>query len=90
MITPFSARTRFTAIGKVDIGLAGLSVVLTASIVGSINFLITYRYISTLNNRKLRDARCFFTETILATSMMMVLANPMIILSLIMLLSDRH
>jgi hypothetical protein len=40
MITPFSARTRFTAIGKVDIGLMGVFLVLNSSIVSSANFLI--------------------------------------------------
>jgi len=60
MITPFSSRTRFTAIGKVDIGLMGVFLVLNSSIVSSANFLVTYRYLSTLNNRKMRDARSFF------------------------------
>jgi len=68
MITPFSARTRFTAIGKVDIGLMGVFLVLNTSIISSANFIVTYRYLSTLNNRKRRDARAFFTEGILVTS----------------------
>jgi hypothetical protein len=62
MITPFSSRTRFTAIGKVDIGLCAILLVLTSSIISGANFLVTYRYLSTLNNRKMRDARSFFTE----------------------------
>jgi heme/copper-type cytochrome/quinol oxidase subunit 1 len=68
MITPFSARTRFTAIGKVDLGLLGVALVLTSSIISSSNFLVTYRYLSTLNNRKMRDARAFFTEGVMVTS----------------------
>ena len=56
MVTPFSARTRFTAIGKVDVGLMGVFLAINASIVSSANFLVTYRYLSTLNNRKMRDA----------------------------------
>jgi len=68
MVTPFSARTRFTAIGKVDLGLMGVALVLTASIISSSNFLVTYRYLSTLNNRKMRDARAFFTEGVMVTS----------------------
>jgi heme/copper-type cytochrome/quinol oxidase subunit 1 len=90
MITPFSARTRFTAIGKVDIGLMGVFLVLNSSIVSSANFLITYRYLSTLNNRKRRDARAFFTEGILVASWMMIAANPMLAIGILMLLSDRH
>jgi hypothetical protein len=68
MITPFSARTRFTAIGKVDVGLMGVFLVLNASIAASSNFIITYRYLSTLNNRKMRDARSFFTEGMMVVS----------------------
>ena len=90
MITPFSARTRFTAIGKVDIGLMGVFLVLNSSIVSSANFLVTYRYLSTLNNRKMRDARSFFTEGIMVASWMMIAANPMLAIGILMLLSDRH
>ena len=90
MITPFSARTRFTAIGKVDIGLMGVLLVLNSSIVSSANFLVTYRYLATLNNRKMRDARSFFTEAVMAASWMMIAANPMLVIGILMLLSDRH
>ena len=90
MITPFSARTRFTAIGKVDLGLMGVFLVLNSSIVASSNFLITYRYLSTLNNRKMRDARSFFTEGVMVASWMMIAANPMLAIGILMLLSDRH
>ena len=90
MITPFSARTRFTAIGKVDIGLMGVFLVLNSSIVSSANFLVTYRYLSTLNNRKRRDARSFFTEGVIVASWMMIAANPMLAIGILMLLSDRH
>jgi heme/copper-type cytochrome/quinol oxidase subunit 1 len=90
MITPFSARTRFTAIGKVDIGLMGVFLVLNSSIVSSANFLVTYRYLSTLNNRKMRDARSFFTEGVMVASWMMIAANPMLVIGILMLLSDRH
>lgn len=90
MVTPFSARTRFTAIGKVDLGLFGVFLVLNSSIVASSNFLITYRYLSTLNNRKMRDARSFFTEGVMVASWMMIAANPMLAIGILMLLSDRH
>ena len=90
MITPFSARTRFTAIGKVDIGLMGVFLVLNSSIVSSANFLVTYRYLSTLNNRKMRDARSFFTEGVMVASWMMIAANPMLVIGILMLLADRH
>ena len=90
MITPFSARTRFTAIGKTDIGLFGVFLAINASIVSSANFLVTYRYLSTLNNRKMRDARSFFSEGLITSSWMMVAANPMLAIGILMLLSDRH
>jgi heme/copper-type cytochrome/quinol oxidase subunit 1 len=90
MITPFSSRTRFTAIGKVDIALMGILLVLNSSIISGANFLVTYRYLSTLNNRKMRDARAFFTEGVLVASWMMIAANPMLVIGIIMLLSDRH
>lgn len=90
MITPFSSRTRFTAVGKVDIGLMGVLLVLNSSIISAANFLVTYRYLSTLNNRKMRDARAFFTESLMVASWMMIAANPMLVIGIIMLLSDRH
>jgi heme/copper-type cytochrome/quinol oxidase subunit 1 len=68
MITPFSSRTRFTAIGKTDIGLMGVFLVVNSSIISAANFLVTYRYLSTLNNRKMRDARVFFTESIIVAN----------------------
>lgn len=90
MITPFASRIRFTAIGKVDIGLVGVLLVLNSSIISAANFLVTYRYLSTLNNRKMRDARSFFTEGVMVASWMMIAANPMLVIGIIMLLSDRH
>jgi len=90
MVTPFSARTRFTAVGKTDIGLMGVFLALNASIVSSANFLVTYRYLSTLNNRKMRDARSFFSEGLITASWMMIAANPMLAIAILMLISDRH
>lgn len=68
MITPFSSRTRFTTIGRIDVGLMGVYLAINASIVSSANFLVTYRYLSTLNNRKMRDARSFFAESMIVSS----------------------
>ena len=90
MITPFSSRTRFTTIGRIDVGLMGVWLAINASIVSSANFLVTYRYLSTLNNRKMRDARSFFSESLIIASWMMIAANPMLAISILMLLSDRH
>lgn len=90
MVTPFSARPRYTLIGKTDLGLMGVFLAINASIISSVNFLVTYRYLSTLNNRKMRDARSFFAECLLVGSWMMVAANPMLAIAIIMLLTDRH
>ena len=90
MVTPFSARPRYTLVGKVDIGLMGVFLVLNSSIVSSANFLVTYRYLSSLNNRKMRDARSFFAEGLMVASWMMIAANPMLAIGILMLLSDRH
>ena len=90
LITPFSSRLKFTVTGKVDIGVIVVTITLIASMVSGCNFLITFRYLSTLNNRKMRDARSFFSEAIIATVWMTVAANPMLILGLIFLISDRH
>lgn len=90
MITPFSARSKYTLIGRTDIGLMGVLIVLNASIISSVNFLVTYKYLSTLNNRKMRDARSFFTESLIVASWMMIAANPMLVIAIVMLLSDRH
>ena len=90
MVTPFSARTRYTAVGKTDIGLMGVFIAINASIISSANFLVTYRYLSTLNNRKMRDARSFFVEGLIIASWMMIAANTMLAIGIIMLLCDRH
>jgi hypothetical protein len=67
MITPFSSRIKYTVVGKTDIGILVVMITLIASMVSGANFIITYRYLSTLNNRKMRDARSFFSEAIIAT-----------------------
>ena len=90
LITPFSSRTKYTLPGKTDIGAMVVLITLIASMVSCSNFLITYRYLSTLNNRKMRDARSFFAEAIVATCWMTLAANPMLIIGLVMLMSDRH
>lgn len=90
LIAPFSSRPKYTVLGKTDIGLWVVVFTLLSSIISCSNFVITYRYLSTLNNRKMRDARSFFSEAILLTCWMTILANPMLLLGILMLLSDRH
>ncbi len=90
MITPFSSRPKYTLLGKTDVGLWVVVFTLLSSIISCSNFLITYRYLSTLNNRKMRDSRSFFSEAIIVTCWMTILANPMLLLGILMLISDRH
>lgn len=89
-VTPFSARIRYTRPGKTDVALCAIAISSFGSFIGSLNFLITYRYLSTLNNKKMRDARCFFAEGLLVGSGMMVAANPVLFIAIFLLLSDRH
>lgn len=89
-VTPFSARIKYTRPGKTDIALFAVAISSFGSFIGSLNFLITYRYLSTLNNKKMRDARCFFAEGLLVGSGMMVAANPVLFIAIFLLLSDRH
>ena len=89
-VTPFSARIKYTRPGKTDVALFAIAISSFGSFIGSLNFLITYRYLSTLNNKKMRDARCFFAEGLLVGSGMMVAANPVLFIAIFLLLSDRH
>ena len=89
-VTPFSARTKYSRPGKTDVALFAIAISSFGSFIGSLNFLITYRYLSTLNNKKMRDARCFFAEGLLVGSGMMLAANPVLFIAIFLLLSDRH
>ena len=59
-VTPFSARIKYTRPGKTDIALFAVAISSFGSFVGSLNFLITYRYLSTLNNKKNARRSLFF------------------------------
>ena len=89
-VTPFSSRIKYTKSGKTDMALFAIALSSFGSFISSVNFLLTYRYLSTLNNKKMRDARCFFTEGLLVGSGMMVAANPVLFIAILMLISDRH
>ena len=65
--------------------LAGLG-----SLISSANFLLTYRYLSTLSNKKMRDARSFYSEALMVSSGMILGANPLLLIAILLLLSDRH
>lgn len=89
-VTPYSSRLRYTALGKVDVALIVVFAASLGSIFSSVNYVITYRYIGapTLKNR--RELRSFFVDALLVASRMMILANPALMIGIILLLSDRH
>lgn len=60
------------------------------SIFSAVNYVITYRFIGapTLKNR--RELRSFFIDALLVASRMIILANPALIIGILLLLSDRH
>jgi len=81
---------RYTALGKVDIALIVVLVAALGSVFSSINYLITYRYLGAPLLHKRRELRSFFIDSLLVASRMIVLANPALILGILLLLSDRH
>jgi len=89
-VTPYTSRVRYTALGKVDIALVVILIISLGSVFSSINYVITYRYIGapTLKNRK--ELRSFFVDALLVGSRMIILANPALIIGILLLLSDRH
>lgn len=89
-ITPYTSRLRYTSLGKVDVSLIVVLVASTGSVFSSINYVITYRYIGapTFKNRK--ELRSFFVDALLVGSRMMIVANPALIIGILLLLSDRH
>jgi cytochrome c oxidase subunit 1 len=89
-VTPYTSRVRYTALGKVDIALVVILIISLGSVFSSINYVITYRYIGapTLKNRK--ELRSFFVDALLVGSRMIILANPALIIGIMLLLSDRH
>jgi len=89
-VTPYSSRLRYTALGKVDIALIVILMASLGSTFSSVNYIITYRYIGSPIFKNRRELRSFFIDALLVASRMMVLANPALIIGILLLLSDRH
>lgn len=89
-ITPYSSRLRYTSLGKVDIALVVVLVASLGSVFSSVNYVITYRYIGSPIFKNRKELRSFFVDGLLVASRMMILANPALIIGIILLLSDRH
>jgi cytochrome c oxidase subunit 1 len=71
-----------------DLWLAGLIIVGTASILGGINFIVTILRMRAPGMTMMRMP--VFTWSILATSLLVILAAPVLTAGLIMLLADRR
>jgi heme/copper-type cytochrome/quinol oxidase subunit 1 len=89
-VTPYSSRLRYTALGKVDIALVVVFAASLGSVFSSINYVITYRYIGAPILKNRRELRSFFVDALLVGSRMMIMANPALLIGILLLLSDRH
>ena len=89
-VTPYTSRLRYTAVGKVDIALIVVFLASLGSVFSAVNYIITYRYIGAPILKGRRELRSFFIDALLVGSRMMVLANPALLIGIILLLSDRH
>lgn len=89
-VTPYSSRLRHTALGKVDIALIVVFAASLGSVFSSVNYVITYRYIGSPIFKNRRELRSFFIDALLVASRMMILANPALLIGILLLLSDRH
>jgi hypothetical protein len=89
-VTPYSSRLRYAALGKVDIALIVVFMAALGSVLSAVNYLITYRYIGAPTFKNRRELRSFFVDGLLIGSRMMLVANPALLIGIILLLSDRH
>jgi cytochrome c oxidase subunit 1 len=89
-VTPYTSRLRYTAVGKVDIALIVVFLASIGSVFSAVNYVITYRYIGAPILKGRRELRSFFIDALLVGSRMMILANPALLIGILLLLSDRH
>jgi len=90
LITPYSSRIRYTAVGKIDIALVVVFMAGLGSIFSAVNYVITYRCVSAPAFKNRRELRPFFADALLVASRMMIAANPALLIAILFLLSDRH
>jgi len=60
------------------------------SIFSAVNYVITYRYLGAPSLKNRREVRSFFVDSLLVGSRMILLANPALLIGILLLLSDRH
>ena len=90
LITPYSSRLRFCAIGKLDIALIAIFIAGLGGVFSGVNYIITYRCIGAPAMRGRKELRSFYTDGLLVGSRMILLANPALLIAVLLLLSDRH
>lgn len=89
-ITPYTSRLKYSTVGKVDLALVVVFIASLGSIFSSVNYVITYRYLGAPSLKNRREVRSFFVDALLVGSRMMLLANPALLVGILLLLSDRH
>jgi cytochrome c oxidase subunit 1 len=60
------------------------------SVFSALNYVITYRCVSSPLFKNRRELRSFFADSLLVASRMMLAANPALLIAILFLLSDRH
>lgn len=81
---------KYSAIGKIDIALVVVFVAGMGSIFSSVNYVLTYRCISSPSFKNRKELRSFFVDGLMVGSRMIIAANPALLIAIILLLSDRH
>lgn len=89
-ITPYTSRLRHTSVGKVDVALIVVLVAAVGSVFSAVNYVVTHRYLGAPSFKNRKELRSFFADGLLVGSRMMILANPALVIGIILLLSDRH
>lgn len=89
-ITPYTSKVRFTSVGKVDIALVAVFSAGLGSFVSSLNYVISYRSVSSDSSNNRKELRSFFVDGLIVASRMMLAANPALLIAILFLLSDRH
>jgi cytochrome c oxidase subunit 1 len=89
-ITPYTSRLRHTAVGKVDIALVVVFMATLGSVFSAANYVITYKFLGAPLFKHRRELRSFFVDALLVASRMMLVANPALLVGIVLLLADRH
>lgn len=90
LVTPYSSKIKFSALGKIDISLIVIFSAGIGSVFSSVNYVITYRCLGANSISNKREVRSFFADSLLVASRMMLAANPALLIAILFLLSDRH